>query len=271
MEEKKGCFRNFAGVIMNKIYMTYYIPELTAEIATKKFYLRELLSFFLEKRKGVFGDESFIFLVKEFEEFIESKKIKNVMSNALNFDFIKAHLKAGESLFKRNNKLRVIYPEKPILKFKTNKKIMSFNVICHTQYIKTAIKFLNDSLKDDKVWEEGKKKSLFQETQDHKIKFLNTTTKNSLEHKERGIFGVLAGNFNKPCSYGDMFNTILNLNESAPNKKEKLMNDYNSSEKKKRYIDDGIQALRKKLFEISGKPDAIKAAQGRNSEYILTY
>ena len=31
---------------MNKIYMTDYIPELTAEIATKKFYLRELLSFF---------------------------------------------------------------------------------------------------------------------------------------------------------------------------------------------------------------------------------
>lgn len=251
--------------------MKNYIPELPAEIATKKFYLRELLSFFLEKRKEIFGDEPFTFSVKEFEEFIESKKFKNVMSNTLNFDFIKAHLKSCDGLFKRNNKLRIIYPEKPILRFKANKRDKSFGVDCNTQYINTTIKFLNDSLKDDKVWGEGKKKSLFQETQDHKIRFLNKTTKNSLEHKERGIFGTLASNFNKYCSYGDMFNTILNLNESAPSKKEKLMRDHNSPKKKKRYIDDGIQALRKKLFEISGKPDAIQVVQGRRSEYILTY
>ena len=148
---------------------------------------------------------------------------------------------------------------------------MSFNVDCNTQYINTTIKYLTASLKDDKMLEEGKKKSLFQETQDHKIKFLNKTTPNSLESKERGIFGVLASNFNKPCSYGDMFNIILNLNESASNKKAKLIRDYNSPEKKKRYIDDGIQALRKKLFEISGKPDTIKAVPGRKSNYILTY
>lgn len=251
--------------------MKNYIPELTAEIATKKFYLRELLSFFLKKRKEVFGDEPFTFSVEEFEEFIESKKIKKVMSNTLNFDFIKAHLKSCDGLFKRNNKLRVIYPEQPILRFEAHKRDKSFGVDCNTQYINATIKYLTESLKDDKVWEEGKKKSLFQETHDHKIRFLNKTTKNSLEHKERGIFGTLAINFNKPCSYGEMFNVILNLNKSAPNKKEKLMHDYNSSEKKIGYIDDGIQALRKKLFEISGKPDAIKAVQGRNSEYILTY
>lgn len=251
--------------------MKNYIPELTAEIATKKFYLRELLVFFLEKRKEVFGDESFTFSIDEFAKFIEEKKFKNIMSNALNFDLIRAHLKAGESLSKLNNKLRVIYPEQPILSFKEHKRKVSFVVDCKTQYIKTTIKFLNDSLKDDKVWKEGKKKSLFQETKEHKIRFLNKTTKNSLEHKERGIFGTLASNFNKPCSYGDMFDTILNLNNSSSSKKAKLINNYNSPEKKKRYIDDGIQALRKKLYEISGKPDAIQALPGRMSKYILTY
>ena len=34
--------------------MNNYIPELTAEIATKKFYLRELLSFFLKNAKRLF-------------------------------------------------------------------------------------------------------------------------------------------------------------------------------------------------------------------------
>lgn len=251
--------------------MKNYIPELTAEIATKKFYLRELLVFFLEKRKEVFGDESFTFSIDEFVKFIEEKKFKNIMSNALNFDLIRAYLKAGESLFKRNNKLRVIYPEQPILRFKVHKRNKSFDVDCNTQYINTTIKYLTESLKDDKMWEEGKKKSLFQETQDHKIRFLNKTTKNSLEHKERGIFGTLAKNFNKPCPYGEMFDAILRLYEPAPSKKTKLMNDYNSPQKKRGYIDDGIQALRKKLYEISGKPDAIEAVTGRNSEYILTY
>ena len=256
---------------MNKIYMTDYIPELTVEIATKKFYLRELLSFFLKKRTEVFGDSSFIFSVKEFEEFLESKKIKSVMSNTLNFDFIKAHLKSCDDIFKRDNNLRIIYPEQKILKFKAHKRTETFEINCNTQYINTTIKYLTGSLKDDKIWEEGKKKSLFQETQDHKIKFLNKTTKNFLENKERGIFRILAGNFNKPCSYGDMFDAILRLNESAPDKKAKLMCDYNSAERKKGYIDDGIQSLRKKLYEISGKPDAIKALPGRKSEYVLTY
>jgi len=250
--------------------MTDYIPELTAEVAAKKFYLRELLSFFLKKRKEVFGDGPFTFQIDEFVEFLESKKIKNVMSNTLNFNFIKAHLESCKDLLKRNNKLRVIYPEQPILNFKAHKRKGSFDVDCNTSYIETTIKFLNASLKDDRFWEE-KKKSLFKETGDHKIKFLNIETKTSLGIKERGVFGTLASNFSKPCSYGDMFNNILLLNESAPDKRNKLILECNSIQKKRGYIDDGIQALRKRLYEISGKPDAIRVEPGKKSEYTLTY
>ena len=42
-------------------------------------------------------------------------------------------------------------------------------------------------------------------------------------------------------------------------------------EKQKGYIDDGIQALRKKLCELSGKPDVIRTVPGRKTKYVLTY
>jgi hypothetical protein len=250
--------------------MIDYIPEITAEIAVKKFFLRELFLFFKEKRKGVILDKPFTFSVEEFANFVETKKFRNVMHDNLNYNFIKAHLESCKGLLKRNNKLRIIYPESPVLKFTPRKQINSFVVDCVTTYIETTIKFFDNSLKDDRLWDD-KRKSLYRETREHKIRFLDKETKNSLENKERGIFSTLAGNFNKHCPYGDMFQNILNLYNLAPEKRLKLMHDYNSTEKQKRYIDDGIQALKKKLYEISGKSDAIKSVKGRKSNYVLTY
>lgn len=248
--------------------MKDYEIELTPETAAKKFFLRELLSFFIEKRKKVFADEPITFAVTDFADFIEQKKIKSVMSNTLNFSFIKAHLEACKKISKRDKDLELIDPKQPLLRFTTNKA--SFVVTCEIESLKRTNAWFTAWLKDGTQWEE-KKTSVFKETGKHKITFLGKSTKDSLGLKERGIFSGLANKFNKPCSYGELFDSVVKLYEYDQEKKTNLLSKVYTAKQKRQYIDDGIQAMRKKLYELSGKPDTILAVPGRKSEYILTY
>lgn len=241
--------------------------KLTAEAAAKKFFLRELFLFFIDKREEVFGDAPLQFSVDDFSLFLEKKKIKRVMSSTLNKDFIKAHLEVCKLINKRNRNLRVIYPIEPILKYRIKGDI--FEVDCPTDYFDPIVRWITKSVKDGDF--EDKKRSFFRYTKDHKIAFQEKTTKGHLELKERGIFGTLVNNFNRPCTYGELYESVERMFGSKSDKKAKLKVDVISNKEKKQYIDDGIQAMRKKLYELSGKPDTIRAVRGRKSEYILTY
>ena len=262
-----------------------------AEVAAEKFFLRELLSFFIEKRKSVFADSDLTFSVEDFKEFTREKKLYNVMSQDITFEKIDAHLDICRNFFKRDGNNKMITPKSPILTYKKKPDINFFVISdCYSEYIKNALYDIGVSLRthdwsqkgeqredeetnvspeemsENDNSDEDKKISVYKKMEDHRISFNNRKTRNPLGNKECAFFDTLKNNFGTECPYTVLFNAYKRLGQFNGMSSEPL-----TPKDKKRCVNDGITSLNKKLYEISGNPNAIETIPGRASKYRLTY
>lgn len=251
---------------------------ISPEVSATKFFLRELLLFFIEKRRAVFGDADFVFTVEEFQKFIEGKKFARVMGEDINADNVHAHLKNCKELKKRNKENEIINPQTPILtytKLAANDDSQRFKIKdCQTEYIKNALRDVDIAL-DINDWSvEGKKriighkKTFFTETQDRKLSFHGKDTASPISNREIVLFRSLKATFGMGCFYNTMFDRCIEMGGPGGSN---LASEHRSASQKKSFVNDGISELRKKLYEISGNPYTIETMPGKKSEYRLIY
>jgi hypothetical protein len=256
--------------------------KITAEQAVHKFFLREMLFFFIEKRQGVILDGPFSFTAKDFSKYIEEMEFSTTLGVYINNDHIKENLKIlRDSFFKRDKLLRITTPIDPLLEFNTTGTgdDMVFTISnCPTDYINNALRFLDislmlisdvedkervDDLEIQRKIESINEKSLFGQTQDHKLMFCNKSSDNPLGLKERAIFNILKNNFKEEVSANDIYQEIVVQNQATTT--VRVGGGRND------YVNNGIRELRKKLWEISGNPVTIITTSGRVSTYKLVY
>ncbi|MFA6586222.1 MAG: hypothetical protein WCS86_03635 [Candidatus Paceibacterota bacterium] len=254
--------------------------KITAEVAVHKFFLREMLFFFIKKRQSAILDGSFSFNAKDFSEYIEKMKFSTTMGVYIDHNHIKENLKIlRDSFFKRDKHLKIIIPMDPLLKFSTEGEgdATIFTVVnCPTDYINNALRYLDISLMltseiDDKNKIENLElerkigsindESLFGQTQDHKLTFCNRDYDRALGLKERAIFNILKRRFKREVGTSTIYREITILNQGTVRK---------SLNERSGYVNDGVNELRKKLCEISGNPETIITRRG-TSIYKLIY
>lgn len=250
---------------------------ISPEVSATKFFLRELLLFFIEKRRAVFGDADFVFTVEEFQDFIKGKNFARVMGDDINAENVHAHLKNCKELKKRNRDLLIINPQTPILtytKLSANGGSQRFNIKdCQTEYIKNALRDIDIALSINDWSVEGKKRvaenkrSIFAETKDRELSFHGKITTRPLTTKERALFEALNAIFGEKCDYKIMFSKYKKMAGPGNN----LASEYRTAPQKKSFVNDGVQELKKRMYEISGNPNTIETLPGRNSEYRLIY
>jgi len=255
--------------------------KITAEVAVKKFFLREMLFFFIEKRQNVILDSPFYFSAKDFSKYIEEMQFSTTIGVYVNHNYINENLKILQNSFlKRDKHLKIKIPMDPLLKFSTKGEgdDMIFTIVdCPTDYINNALRYLDISLMlasevDDKNREENfelerkigsiNTESLFGQTQDHKLIFCNEPSDRALGLKERAIFNILKKHFKTEVSASDIYEAIVELNQGTTTARR---------EERNGYVGDGVIELRKKLCKISGNPETIKTVSGRVSTYKLIY
>lgn len=251
---------------------------LTAQLAAEKFYLRELFLFFIKQRGTVFGHSpEFRFSIPEFEGFIRKENLSAIMNgntNDITAEKVIWHLDCCKNLMKLDKSQETIKPNTPLLTYAIEEMGVFVIQDCQTEDLKNAIRFIDLGLYTDDWEEESEKrkkenkKTLFSLTQDHKIIFRGQSTSNSLGNKERAFFIVLKDKFPKPVSYTELFEAAKTMNRvNAGILKYKVYSDG----MKKGFVNDGVTELRKKLYEISGNPRAIKTEEDGESQYTLTY
>lgn len=253
--------------------------KITAEVAIKKFFLREMLFFFIEQRNKVLGDSDFTFTAQDFSEYITKKEFSTTLGIYISSNNIEENLNLiRNDFFKRDKNLKIKEPRESLLTFEMSgtgdNKI--FKIIdCQTDYINNTLRYLDISLMlindvDDKKRVEDlelQRKiesinggSLFGQTADHKIIFCNKSSERPLGLKERAIFNILKSNFKKEVEANDIYGAIERLTQRTVR-----------AEEQKGHVNDGITELRKKLCEISGNPETIITIGGRISKYKLIY
>ncbi len=247
--------------------------RITAEIAATKFFLRELLLFFIEKRGAVFGDGDFTFSIAEFSDFIRGKEFARVMGDDITFQKVREHLECCRIIKKRDHELKISTPPSPLLNYTAQTRRSEFTIKdCQTEYLKNALRDINLALHIND-WQEtsggrerGNAKTLFKETQGHALTFLEKTLEGTMSNKERAIFETLANAFGQNCSYINLFDKYRRLERVNGTAVERQ-----TAREKKESVNGGIQELRKKLYEISGNPNTIETLPGRTSMYRLVY
>jgi len=238
--------------------------KLPAEIICRKFVIRELIRFFLEKRMETMGDDNFTFNSGEFNEYLRKLEGNRATTSAKD---LKKMLRELKSFLKRDSDLKEIVPRTELLNYKITKtKITIKN--CTTNDLTNTLRFIEISIFLRERPEDYKNESLFKITQDGKLRFVDRISENSLGLKERAIFLHLRKNFEKECDYKELFKKA---NEIQGASGKKLDNKYKTAHNKKEYINNGIAELRKKLYKLSGNPNTIKTIKGRISEYKLIY
>lgn len=253
--------------------------KITAEVAVHKFFLREMLFFFIKRRNDVLFDSDFSFTAKDFSNYIEKMQFSTTIGVYINDIHIINNLKILKNdFFRRDNNLKVIEPKKKFLNF-TKKgtgddKIFTITN-CQTEHINNAIRYLDISLMltsevDDKKRidlelqrkiESINEQSLFGQTPEHKLIFCNKIADRPLGSKEKAVFNVLKRNFKSNVNYIEIYREISNP----------ITGTILPQTQQKDYVNGGITELRKKLFEISGNPETITTATGRDSIYKLIY
>ena len=251
--------------------------EITAEVAARKFFLREMLFFFIEQRKKAIADSEFSFTLQDFSEYIKKMEFYKSMGDEINDKNIIEHLKILRKVFcKRNKNLSLKNPRTPLLVLKIKKiKGKPLFVIedCLTEDLENAIRFLDISLMlhhniNSRVENEDlnikigsiNSESLFGQDSKKRIIFVEKISEKPLGLKERAIFNTLKNNFNKEVNYSDIYISIAKLTKQTKPR-----------EKRKGYVNDGIVELKKKLYKISGNPQTIITIVGRESIYKLIY
>ena len=236
---------------------------LSAEVISAKFVLREIITFFLQKRLGAVGDEDIIFTNKELMSFIKEKK-----SVIIKTTDIKSYLNYLKNFNRRDEKGKEFEPHIKLLGFRKNKNGVTTIKDCSTDNLKNALRAIDISIYLKGMSEDYEEKSLFEITQDGKLKFMDRISENPLRIKERAIFFYLRDNFNKECDYKDLFRKANEAQRASGNS---LYNDHRTASDKKTYINNGITQLRTKIIDISGNPYAIETIKERTSRYRLIY
>jgi len=236
---------------------------LSAEVISAKFVLREIITFFLQKRLKVVGDKDIIFTNKELTSFIKKEKSVTIKKTD-----IKSCLNYLKNFNRRDEKGKEFEPHIKLLGFRENKNKTTTIKDCSTDNLKNALRFIDISIYLKKRPKDYKKKSLFEITQDGKLEFMERVSKNSLGIKERAIFYHLRKQFDKECNYKDLFKKA---NKAKKVSGKSLYNDYRTANRKKTYINNGITELKAKIINISGNPYAIETIKSRTSKYKLIY
>lgn len=233
-------------------------------VAYEKFFLRQLITFFMKKRKKVFGDSDFEFTVEELKKYL--KKTKPIMAGEADRNLIAEHLKFMRQIYKRDDNLDIIQPRQTLIKFESADDGFLIKE-GYTEHLRTALKSLDISIYLKERPELYKDRSLFSLTNSSKIIFLDYVPENALGLKERAIFNTLRNNFNNYIDYHLLFNAVKNLNNAEIGN---VIFGYDAQQKKK-YINNGVTELRKKLYQISGNPDTIITSDEEVSSYRLIY
>ena len=255
--------------------------KITAEVAVKKFFLREMLYFFIEQRNKILGDSDFTFTAQDFSEYIKRKEFSTTLGIYISNNTIEENLNLIKSDFlKRDKNIKIKEPREPLLTFgiegpRDNRifKIMD----CQTDYINNTLRYLDislmlidntedkeriDDLELQRKIESINDESLFGQTQDHRLIFCNKPSDRALGLKERAIFNILKNNFKTEVSANNIYEAILALTQRTTTTRGAERNGF---------VNDGVIELRKKLCEISGNPETIITASGRVSTYKLVY
>ena len=87
------------------------------KIMEKKFYIKELLQFLIEKRQTVILDGNFIFTVEEFKKFIAKNKLPKEMFVKTSFYSIEESLKYLKEMDIRDVSGHIINPPLPLLNY----------------------------------------------------------------------------------------------------------------------------------------------------------
>lgn len=237
---------------------------LSAEVISAKFVLREIVTFFLQKRLGVVGDKDIIFTDRELISFIKENKHVTIKKTG-----IKSHLNYLKNFNRRDERGKEFEPHIKLLGFKENETKTATTIKdCSTDNLKRALRYIDGSIYLKKRPEGYEKKSLFEITQDGKLEFMERISKNSLKTKEKAIFYHLRKHFNEEYNYKDLFKKA---NEAQKASGKSLYNDYRTAKERKKYINNGITQLKIKLTNISGNPYAIETIKKRTSKYKLVY
>jgi hypothetical protein len=178
---------------------------------------------------------------------------------------IKKNLGLLSKFKRRNTNLKITISEKNLLSFKTTGN--EFTVTnCFTEYLTNTLRLIECSIG---INEEGKplskEKSFFKLDQNHKLIFMNESSKHNFGKKEEAIFYYLINHFNKECSYTDIFTAVKKYCSNDQRLKQMLDRD------RAGYIRDGIDEIRTKLYKESGYRDSIETLGGRNSIFRLIY
>jgi len=272
---------------------------ISAKVAANKFFLRELIQFFIEKRKGVFGDSDFSFTKEDFKQYLTEKKYSSVM--IVSDELIKEHLDlVKNNFFARNIEMETIIPKVRVLNYEVSSNNEFIIRGSNTEHLSYFRRFLDVSLDlgilDDRISEvnsddeeggdaasEGlsdrpaqlvsrSNETLFLITQSQQIQFLDRTTESALSIRERAVFLLLKRNFKNYHSYRDLFEAVSRMNYAAASQySQNLSTLCRSASQKKTLINNTVLGLRKKLYELSGNPDTIQTKEGRISCYRLVY
>ncbi len=247
-----------------------------AKTAYRKFFLRELLTFFIEKRSQVLADDDFSFSTGEFKNYLKVINKTAYFINEVTDENIKDVLAVCKKSSVRDHLLHIPVPPLPLLDY-TPKRNHIFEIKnCFTEYLVNFLRFLDTSLNLGD-WKDGASrncskfnKSCFDQTQDHKLIFLNKTTETSLsKKKESPVFNHLKRNFKVFCPWEEIYETIIG---EAGMMRGSIESEDKGKAGKPGYVSDAVDKLREKLCHLSGYPEVIETSKkGGETSFRLTY
>jgi|GEM_PF-3217677 len=121
------------------------------KIMEKKFYIKELLQFLIEKRQNVVLDDGFIFTVQEFKNFIAKNKLPKEMFKQTSFYSIEESLKYLKEMDIRDVSGHIINPPLPLLNYISNKEKTGFKIQnSRTEYLENTINYIEGLLSPNK-------------------------------------------------------------------------------------------------------------------------
>lgn len=229
------------------------------DTAYRKFGLRELLTFFLEKRKTVIADNDFSFTLEEVKTHL--KTVSSYLATEMTDDRLKDFLDILKNTTRRRKNLEIDDGAHKFLNYQRRGSSYSIKD-CLTDHIINLLRYfdltlgLHDPLHGE-LNKSRNRQSLFDETQDHKISFLGKTE--SMSNKDKAIFNALRKKFKNWVVYTDIYDKIITITRD------------NRAHDKNGYVSDGINELRNKLIKLSGNPHVIETKRERPVSYRLTY
>lgn len=128
------------------------IPPVPIKVMQDKFYLRELLLFFMEKRQTVILDVDFVFSVEEFKKFIAKNKLSQEMFDRTSFYNIGVALDYLRNMDRRDIDGNILNPPIPLLNYIPGKKRNGYMVQnSRTEYLENAKDYIEKFLSPTKT------------------------------------------------------------------------------------------------------------------------